>query len=1635
MKRLSKRAIAVVTALSAVASVLPVVTAAPSVEGKIPVISYTFDGNDTHSYSLMNGAALEERDEVNGKAVKLTQSSSQYVKLADNLTAGLTGDFTISVDVNPASETWWTRVFDLAKGDATSADFKNIFLSNNAWTPKFDTNAGNTIQTTTDESADYFNLNEWNHAAIVRSGNTAKMYINGELRATNTNFTLDLDYTGESDCNYLGKSAYSADAYYDGMIDNFQIYNSALTEDEIGILADKTDRNDALIAQHNRYFIETKFMDENGKKIFAAAPGQTVTAEIEITNYKLIDTEFQAVIAINSSSGESTESISYEEELGAVRVASGETAIYTTTIDSSTVPIYGDISVFLIDKNTGENLNAGSIPVGADVQFPTGKVYENVNDDPTYGAHDPTIFRDPVSKKYYAYSSHNLIFESDDLVNWVKKDYNGTITVPEKAKTFLETNYSNTTANGTYWAPDLLYVEGDEYPYWFYLSVSCGLGGRNSVISLVKAKSPGLWDGEYLDCGVVLASVEATGYKTNAIDANIYKENGKVYFIWGSFWEGIHGAQLNADGTIAGIDYTSDATILSSSKNFGKKLFETPNGVMGPEGPFTFKNVNDGYTYMLTSYGWLGSNYNARMARTDVAMDEVLASNSDRRFVDANGNRVGVTYLEQSDRSEPWGYKLIGSYNLGSTTYYGNAHNSVLHDDDGNWYYVQHSRKIIDATAYLQVRKMLWTSSGWPVVSPLVYEGEKVQTIPQQMLCGTWNLCSVGHTIMDGCTKVDQAEAYRGADAPVMSSEVVLLSDGTIGGEKGTWEFDGDYTVTLKFTADGDEDKYEFYKAGDTMEMFVLAGFDEDENGGEKALVMTGVDNNYKTQFAKKINQCAAYLESLPAEATEAVKITKSENGNPIAGFDEKGAITYGGDPSVLVDGDTVYLYVGHDVSTNDSYNIPEYLCYSSKDLVNWEYHGSVFKVNKSTVSWAGGSDSAWAGQVMKYNDKYYLYYCTWANSTYGGYQCIGVATSDSPTGPFTNVSVTPLINGQTMTTENTSTWNDIDPTLWIEKDADGNDRIYMAWGNSIAYTCELNPDMVSVKDVSGDGKITNADIKTVTFNNLEGTYTEAPSLYRRMDENGNYTGKYYMFFAKDWREQWAYATTDDVMSGSWDYENLMMSANATSNTSHGMVFDFNGKTYFIYHNGALPGGSGYRRVANIQEVVFNEDGTIDTMEELSTGISGTATMITTYDGLYLGHDAFVNPLSDASYPLERVVRVGEQDGTNTEWEIVQGKASAIDTSYVSLQAYNKPGLYIKADGTEVVLTQDYDNTAASAMTFITRKALNGNEAMISFESLTETGMYLTYVGNKLMLTNGSAADNASFTVADVEISQPDPTPIPTPEPTPEPRKVIDFNTETPEVIRYLLASTQTSYIDIDGIAVHIGVRGSGADYSTGAAIESGSGVDGSQALKLMNGKFTSSNRGPRVEITTPTVPEGGSVELTMQVKADSANGLFVGNTTTEQGATSANITADGSTWNTVKVVIERTDSGYTRTLSTNGTQIFTDNAAMFPVLWGSANNNSGNLYIDDIVVETITPEDDTVPKLSVKYGSGVAAIIKSENAPENAVIYAVAYDDNGRLEQVESFDAAQGKSILFMPDKVFLWNSNGQPLDVWMAE
>lgn len=507
-------------------------------------------------------------------------------------------------------------------------------------------------------------------------------------------------------------------------------------------------------------------------------------------------------------------------------------------------------------------------------------------------------------------------------------------------------------------------------------------------------------------------------------------------------------------------------------------------------------------------------------------------------------------------------------------------------------------------------------------------------------------------------------------------------------------------------------------------------------------------------------------LTGLPGQAVKSraateITLAKSQYTNPIGCVDNNGNRIYGGDPSVLVDGDTVYLYVGHDNSTDSEvnraiYNMDSWICYSTKDMKNWKYEGPIMKADKGSVTWASTDTSAWAAQVAKHKnpntgkDRYYLYYCTW-DATSQGKQSIGVAVADKPTGPFKDIGK-PLVKG-TLTTPQSSNWDDIDPTVWVDTDSKGVEHRYLAWGNSRLYICELNEDMISVKDINGDGKITCGESsKKADILYRSGSltmYTEAPWIYRRQDAKGNYYGNYYLFYASQWREKMAYVTTSDLMNGKWSDRQMIMSPTATSNTNHMAVFDFKGKTYFVYHNGSLPKGNGYRRSPCIRELTFKEDGSVVPMEETAAGLNGTTTDFYTSSGALLGHEYFQNSSLDGKYPYKDI-KIGAGYGKSAldrKWVVTDGKADKTKASYVSIQSENKPGLYITANSQSgVTLAQDTKGTAdvAKRQTFKTVEGL-GDKKGVSLESVRYPGYYLTIVNGAVSLTKGGDTEAATF--------------------------------------------------------------------------------------------------------------------------------------------------------------------------------------------------------------------------------------------------------------------------------------------------
>lgn len=282
----------------------------------------------------------------------------------------------------------------------------------------------------------------------------------------------------------------------------------------------------------------------------------------------------------------------------------------------------------------------------------------------------------------------------------------------------------------------------------------------------------------------------------------------------------------------------------------------------------------------------------------------------------------------------------------------------------------------------------------------------------------------------------------------------------------------------------------------------------------------------------------------------------------------------YTADPAALVYDDTVYLYAGHDQAADNEerYIMNEWLVYSSDDMVNWKEHPAPLK--PSDFKWAKGD--AWAAQVIERDGKFYWYVTVEHDATHPG-KAIGVAVSDSPTGPFKDAIGKALITND-MTKQTDIGWDDIDPTIYIDDDG----QAYLYWGNRVCKYVKLKENMIEM-----DGEIHIVDLPK---------FTEAPWIHKRGDW-------YYLSYAYDFPEKTAYAMSKSII-GPWEYKGILNEVAGNSNTNHQAIIDFKGKSYFIYHNGSIPThGSSFHRSVCIDRLFYNEDGTIKRIQMTSEGI------------------------------------------------------------------------------------------------------------------------------------------------------------------------------------------------------------------------------------------------------------------------------------------------------------------------------------------------------------------------------------------------------------------------------------------------
>ncbi|KQV95817.1 family 43 glycosylhydrolase [Rhizobacter sp. Root1221] len=263
------------------------------------------------------------------------------------------------------------------------------------------------------------------------------------------------------------------------------------------------------------------------------------------------------------------------------------------------------------------------------------------------------------------------------------------------------------------------------------------------------------------------------------------------------------------------------------------------------------------------------------------------------------------------------------------------------------------------------------------------------------------------------------------------------------------------------------------------------------------------------------------------------------------------------GDPNIVNFDGRYYVY-----PTSDGYagwSGTQFRTFSSLDLVNWTDHGNILSLGVD-VTWATGR--AWAPTIARKNGRYYFYFCADTN--------IGVASSASPTGPFTDALGRPLVaagfrSGQM-----------IDPHVFTASDGSS----YLLWGNGGAYGVQLNDDMVSF----------SGTVQTFSLPN----FREGLFMHER-------AGTYYLSYSVDDTRSENYHVdyaTGPSPLGPWTYRGTLLQKDLALGVKgpghHSIVQQPGTDNWFIaYHRFAVPLGDGTNREVAIDRLVHNGDGTL----------------------------------------------------------------------------------------------------------------------------------------------------------------------------------------------------------------------------------------------------------------------------------------------------------------------------------------------------------------------------------------------------------------------------------------------------------
>ena len=313
----------------------------------------------------------------------------------------------------------------------------------------------------------------------------------------------------------------------------------------------------------------------------------------------------------------------------------------------------------------------------------------------------------------------------------------------------------------------------------------------------------------------------------------------------------------------------------------------------------------------------------------------------------------------------------------------------------------------------------------------------------------------------------------------------------------------------------------------------------------------------------------------------------------------------YTADPSAHYFNGKIYIYPSHDIDAGEAFDdlgshfAMEDYHVISMDSIDSKAVDNGVALHVDDVPWA--KQQMWAPDANEKDGKFYLFFPA---KDYEGIFRIGVAISDSPTGPFK--AEPKAIEGSFS----------IDPAVF--KDDDGAYYMYFGglWGGQLQRwrTGVFNADQPESPTafLPADDEPALLPLVAKMSEDLL-AFGETPKALEILDENGDlllsgdndrrffeaawlhkHKGKYYFSYSTGDTHFICYAIGDSPY-GPFIYTGRILNP-VVGWTSHHSVCEVEGKTYLFYHDSSLSKGITHLRSVKVAELKYRQDGTIITL-------------------------------------------------------------------------------------------------------------------------------------------------------------------------------------------------------------------------------------------------------------------------------------------------------------------------------------------------------------------------------------------------------------------------------------------------------